>query len=68
MLTVIMTVETVVDPAHRSTNVPNAPVLLEMMILVTVSQTVLSTTLILVIGQMALFIKSNGVDLMINIK
>ena len=45
--TAIMMVESAVALAHREANVPNVPVLVEMMILVTVSPTV-STTLVAV--------------------
>jgi hypothetical protein len=68
MKTAIMMVESAVALAHRAANVPNVPVLVEMMILVTVSPTV-STILISVMGSiLGFFTLQNGIDFMINIK
>ena len=62
-----MMVGSAVVLAHQVANVPNVPVLVEMMILVTVSPTV-STILISVMGSILVFFTSlNGIDFMIDI-
>ena len=68
MKTAIMMVESAVALAHRLANVPNVPVLVELMILVTVSP-IVSTILISVVGSILVFFTLQiGIDFMINIK
>ena len=68
MQSAIMMEEIVVELAHQAANVPNVLVLLELMILVTVSPTV-STILILVMGSiLGFFTLQNGVDCIIDTK
>ena len=68
MKTVIMMVESAAAVAHRVSNVPNVPVLVELMVLVLVSPTV-STILISVMGSiLGFFTLQIGIDFMINIK
>ena len=68
MKTAIMMVESAVALAHRLANVPNVPVLVELMILVTVSP-IVSTILISVMGSILVFFTLQiGIDFMINIK
>ena len=68
MKTVIMMVEIAVALADQVANVPNVPVLVELMILVAVSPTV-STILISVMGSiLGFFTLQIGIDFMINIK
>ena len=55
MKTAIMMVESAVALAHRLANVPNVPVLVELMILVTVSP-IVSTILISVMGSILGFL------------
>ena len=63
MKTAIMMVESAVALAHRLANVPNVPVLVELMILVTVSP------IVSVMGSiLGFFTLQIGIDFMINIK
>ena len=63
MKTAIMMVENAVALAHRAANVPNVPVLVEMMVLVTVSLTVSTILISVMLGSIQF-----GIDFIIEKK